>query len=146
MEIRSVCVAGGGVMGLGILRGFAAEEIMLPVQTLGELFVVRGDHDGRADLAGAVLQRRSVAVLTAALAVAALLLPAAVLGPRAGLELLHPLAVTALGGLVTSCVVLLFLLPPLRCSCCLCFSLFTCFLLALWNLAFDRCPGLYGPR
>jgi hypothetical protein len=29
------------------------------------------------------------------------------------LEFLHPLAVTVLGGLVTSCVVLLFLLPPL---------------------------------
>ncbi|MDB5372285.1 MAG: 3-hydroxybutyryl-CoA dehydrogenase, partial [Belnapia sp.] len=27
MEIRSVCVAGGGVMGLGILRGFAAQGV-----------------------------------------------------------------------------------------------------------------------
>jgi hypothetical protein len=52
-------------------------------------------------------------VLTTAFALAALLLPAALLGPSAGLELLHPVAVTALGGLVTSSVVLLFLLPPL---------------------------------
>ena len=42
-----------------------------------------------------------VPVIATALATAALLLPAAVLGDRAGTELLHPFAVTFLGGLVT---------------------------------------------
>ena len=42
---------------------------------------------------------------------AAVLLPAAVAGTRAGLEFLHPLAVTMLGGLVSLLVVQVFVLP-----------------------------------
>jgi hypothetical protein len=38
-------------------------------------------------------------------------LPFVVLGPRPGLEILHPLALVLLGGLVSSLVVALFLLP-----------------------------------
>jgi Cu/Ag efflux pump CusA len=38
-------------------------------------------------------------------------LPFVVLGPRPGLEILHPLALVLLGGLVNSLVVALFLLP-----------------------------------
>jgi len=41
------------------------------------------------------------------------LLPAAVLSTRAGLEFLHPLAVTMLGGLVSLVVVQVFVLPAL---------------------------------
>jgi Cu/Ag efflux pump CusA len=39
--------------------------------------------------------------------------PMAVLGSRPGLEFLHPLAVTMLGGLVSLLVVQLFVLPAL---------------------------------
>jgi Cu/Ag efflux pump CusA len=105
----------GGITTAGALTGLAAVvalslrgAVVTEAELAGDI-----DHDGTTDLLATVLQRRSVGVLTTAIAAAALLLPAAVLGNRPGLEFLHPLAVSALGGLVTSCVVLLFLLPPL---------------------------------
>ena len=55
-------------------------------------------------------RRRS---LLTALATAAVLLPFAVLGDIAGIEILHPMAVVVLGGLVTSTVLTLFVLPAL---------------------------------
>ena len=56
---------------------------------------------------------RTVAVLQTVLATAAILAPAAFIGTGPGLELLHPLAVTMLGGLVTLLLVQGFLLPAL---------------------------------
>ena len=52
-------------------------------------------------------------VLTSILAIAALALPFVVLGARPGLEIVHPLAVVLLGGLVTTALVTLFGLPAL---------------------------------
>jgi len=71
---------------------------------------------GQADRQRAVLDAardRAVPVLQSVLATAVVLLPAAVLTTRAGLEFLHPLAVTMLGGLVSLVVVQLFVLPAL---------------------------------
>ncbi len=56
---------------------------------------------------------RAAPVLQSALGTAVVLLPAAVLSTRAGLEFLHPLAVTMLGGLVSLVVVQVFVLPAL---------------------------------
>ena len=56
---------------------------------------------------------RTVAVLQTVLATAAIMVPAAVMSSGPGLELLHPLAVTMLGGLVTLLLVQGFLLPAL---------------------------------
>jgi Cu/Ag efflux pump CusA len=56
---------------------------------------------------------RTVAVLQTVLATAAILAPAAFIGTGPGLELLHPLAVTMLGGLATLLLVQGFLLPAL---------------------------------
>ena len=56
---------------------------------------------------------RAVAVLQTVLATAAILAPAAFMSSGPGLELLHPLAVTMLGGLVTLLLVQGFLLPAL---------------------------------
>jgi Cu/Ag efflux pump CusA len=50
-------------------------------------------------------------LIISAIAIAALALPVVVLGPRAGLEILHPLALVLLGGLVSSLVVALFVVP-----------------------------------
>jgi HME family heavy-metal exporter len=47
------------------------------------------------------------------LATAAIMLPAAVMSTRAGLEFLHPLAVTMLGGLVSLLLAQAFVLPTL---------------------------------
>jgi len=56
---------------------------------------------------------RVVAVGQSVLATVAVLVPAAVMSPAPGLELLHPLAVTMLGGLATLLLVQGFLLPAL---------------------------------
>jgi Cu/Ag efflux pump CusA len=45
------------------------------------------------------------------LVTAAVLLPATIVGTRAGLEFLHPLAVTMLGGLASLLLVQVFVLP-----------------------------------
>ena len=56
---------------------------------------------------------RAVPLLQSVLAFAVLLLPAAIIGVRAGLENLHPFAVTALGALASLLVVQGFVLPAL---------------------------------
>jgi Cu/Ag efflux pump CusA len=60
-----------------------------------------------------VARERTVPVLQSVLITAGVLAPAAVLGSQPGLEFLHPLAVTMLGGLVSLLVVQLFVLPAL---------------------------------
>ena len=52
-------------------------------------------------------------IVVTALAIGAALVPMLVLGDRAGLEILRPMAVTALGGLVTWALLSLYLLPTL---------------------------------
>ena len=52
-------------------------------------------------------------VLTTALVTAAMFLPMLFMGGIAGLEILHPLAITVLGGLVSSTAVTLFVVPGL---------------------------------
>jgi Cu/Ag efflux pump CusA len=54
-----------------------------------------------------------IPVTAGGFAVALVLLPVLVTGPEAGLELLHPMAVTVVGGLVTTAVVSLIVLPAL---------------------------------
>ena len=53
-------------------------------------------------------------VVASTAALAALVLPFAILGARPGLELLHPMALVLLGGLVTSTLVTLFVVPSLH--------------------------------
>jgi Cu/Ag efflux pump CusA len=67
----------------------------------------------RIDSGVEAARERSVAVLQTALATAAIMVPAALMSSGPGLELLHPLAVTMLGGLVTLLLVQGLLLPAL---------------------------------
>jgi Cu/Ag efflux pump CusA len=67
----------------------------------------------RIDSGAEAARDRAVAVLQTVLATAAILVPAAFVSSRPGLELLHPLAVTMLGGLVTLLLVQGLLLPAL---------------------------------
>lgn len=69
--------------------------------------------DARAVALRSAAREQAVPVTVAVLAVAAAFLPAAVLGGGAGLELMQPFAVALIGGLVTSTVVVLFLVPAL---------------------------------
>src|SRR5262249_44783525 len=60
-----------------------------------------------------VARERTVPILQSVLITAAALAPLAVLGTQPGLEFLHPMAVTMLGGLVSLLLVQLFVLPAL---------------------------------
>lgn len=107
----------GGIMSAGALMGLL---VVLAVTTRSSLLLVTG-YQRRAAEAGApgsttVLQGtrdRVVAVVLTAATLAAAMIPLAVFADLAGEEILHPLAVVVLGGLVTSLFVTLFVLPVL---------------------------------
>jgi Cu/Ag efflux pump CusA len=107
----------GGVWSAGSLAGVFA---VLALAIRGGILLGRrisdtereGAVDGQAAVVDAA-RARAVPILQSALTTAYVLLPAAVFGSRAGLEFLHPLAVTMLGGLVSLLVVQLFVLPGL---------------------------------
>jgi Cu/Ag efflux pump CusA len=71
-----------------------------------------GDGVGSVDALRSAAHEQAPPVTIVALVTAALFLPAVVLD-GAGLEFLHPFAVALVGGLVTSTVVVLFLVPAL---------------------------------
>jgi Cu/Ag efflux pump CusA len=106
----------GGLWSVGSLAGLFA---MLALAIRGSVLLgyrIRAAERDGATAGRAVLdtaRQRTVPVLQTVLITAGVLLPAAVLGARAGLELLHPLAVTMLGGLVSLLLVQLFVLPAL---------------------------------
>ena len=52
-------------------------------------------------------------MVTTAVALGLLMLPVAIVGPQPGLEVLHPMSLVLLGGLLTSTLVTLFVLPAL---------------------------------
>jgi Cu/Ag efflux pump CusA len=105
-----VAPLGGGVMSLGGLIGLLMVfgfTVRNGVMLIGEL-----QRRGSTDLL-AVVRNQSGPVLLSALLVGSLMLPILVLGDIAGLEILRPLAVVVLGGLVSSTLVLLYALPAL---------------------------------
>jgi Cu/Ag efflux pump CusA len=107
----------GGVWSIAALAGLFA-VLALAIRSAVQL----GDRVRAADEAGevagpaavlAAARGRMVPLTQSVLLTAAALVPAAVWGARAGLEFLHPLAVTMLGGLVSLLVVQVLVLPAL---------------------------------
>jgi len=111
-----VIVAGGGDLSLGAafglmtVLGIAVRSAVMLVRHLQEL-------EANASLDAALVVRgtadRAAPVTLTALVTAAALLPFAVLGDVAGNEITHSTAVVVIGGLVTSTVLSLFVLPAL---------------------------------
>jgi CzcA family heavy metal efflux pump len=111
-------LADGGALSLGSLIGFvgvlgiAARNSILLIKHLQHL-----ERDEREPFGPQLVQRGAQEqlgpVLIAALATGLALLPFVVLGTIPGYELLHPLAVVVLSGLVTSTLISLFVLPAL---------------------------------
>jgi Cu/Ag efflux pump CusA len=107
----------GGIWSTGSLAGLLA-VFALGIRSailLGRL-IADTEQAGRVTGRAAVLaatRDRAVPLLQTVLLTAAVLLPAAVLGSRAGLEFLHPLSVTMLGGLVSLLAVQGYVLPAL---------------------------------
>jgi Cu/Ag efflux pump CusA len=101
----------GALGGLLALLGLAVRAAVLLIRRVQDV----GAED-RAPVATAVLRgaaERLPSVATTGAALALLMLPAVVFGPRPGMEILHPMAVVILGGLVTTLAVALFVLPGL---------------------------------
>jgi Cu/Ag efflux pump CusA len=101
----------GSLLGLLAVFGFAIRAGTVLVSDLQSRRPA--DSESRADLVRSAAAERFVPVVTSASALAALMLPFAVLGSRPGLELLHPMALVTLGGLATTVLVTLFVIPGL---------------------------------
>jgi cobalt-zinc-cadmium resistance protein CzcA len=65
------------------------------------------------DVALAGVQERLVPIVTTVLATAAFALPFIVLGDVAGLEIMRPMAIFVLGGLISAALLILFVLPSI---------------------------------
>src|SRR5207248_5616043 len=111
-------VWGGGVVSLGTLVGFvtvlgiAARNGIMLVSHYRHLEQEEGEPFG----IGLVLrgaEERLAPILMTALATGLALLPLVIAGNKPGQEIEYPLAVVIMGGLVTSTLLNLFLLPPL---------------------------------
>jgi Cu/Ag efflux pump CusA len=101
----------GAVMGFFTLFGVAARNGVVLVGSFRSL-QTDGEPAGQEAVVRATRERAGPIGLTA-LATAALLLPAALLGEIPGAEVLKPLAAVVVGGLVTSTLLALFVLPAL---------------------------------
>jgi Cu/Ag efflux pump CusA len=110
--------AGGGVLSLGSLVGFvtvlgiAARNGIMLVSHYRHLEQEEGMPFGTALLLRGA-EERLAPILMTALATALALLPIVVGGAKPGHEIEHPMAIVIFGGLATSTVLNLFLLPAL---------------------------------
>jgi len=106
----------GGLWSVGSLAGlFAVLALAIRASVLLG-YRIRTGLEAGATARGAVLdaaRERAVPLLGSALITAVVVVPAALLGARAGLEFLHPLAVTMLGGLVSLLLTQAIVLPAL---------------------------------
>jgi Cu/Ag efflux pump CusA len=106
----------GGVWNAGSLAGlFAVFALAIRSAVLLGYRIREPEQGGAARGSTVVLaaRERSVSLLQTVLVTGAVLMPAAVIGAGPGLELLQPLAVTVLGGLVSLVVVQGYVLPAL---------------------------------
>jgi Cu/Ag efflux pump CusA len=102
----------GSLVGLVTVIGIAARNGIMMVSHFRHLEHEEGVPFGRDLVVRGALERLAPILMTA-LATGLALLPIAFGGDKAGQEIEHPLAVVILGGLVTSTILNLFLLPPL---------------------------------
>jgi len=102
----------GSLVGLVTVIGIAARNGIMLVSHYRHLEHEEGVPFG-PELVKRGAEERLAPILMTALATALALVPIAVSGQRPGHEIEHPLAVVILGGLVTSTVLNLFLMPPL---------------------------------
>jgi Cu/Ag efflux pump CusA len=97
----------GALMGLLAVFGIAARNAVLLIGDLGR----KAPTD--AGLAERIIRDRAGSIVLSALTVIAAVLPFLFLGRVAGTEALFPFAVVVIGGLVTSTLVALFVVPVL---------------------------------
>jgi Cu/Ag efflux pump CusA len=108
----------GGTVSLGALAGFLA--VFGVAARNGIVLISHYLHlqrDGGESFGPALITRgareRMLPVLTTASATALMVVPLVILGDRPGYEVVHPMAIVIVGGLVTSTLLTLFVLPVL---------------------------------
>ena len=106
----------GGIWGIGSLAGIIAVLALAIRSSILLGYRIRARE--QAGMTGQqtvleVARERTVPVLQSVLITGAVLAPLAILGTQPGLEFLHPMAVTMLGGLVSLLLVQLLVLPAL---------------------------------
>jgi CzcA family heavy metal efflux pump len=104
----------GSFLGLLAILGLAVRTGVVLIRRFQDIEAER--EGSAADLVEQGARERLAPVLASACAVAAVMLPFAVAGARPGLEIVHPMAVVVLGGLVTLALLYLFVLPALYVS------------------------------
>ena len=113
-----VIVLTGGSVSLGSLGGLLAVfgiAIRGGIALIGRYQRVQREH-GRQDASELILRgarEQFMPTITTAVAIGLAVLPFALLGDRAGLEMVHPMALVILGGLLSSTLLTLFLMPSL---------------------------------
>ena len=113
---RHDALAGGGTVTIGsavgllTVLGIAARNGIVLIRRYQQLERREGEAFG-LDLVLKGARERLAPTLMTALATGGVFLPVAVLGDRAGYEVLHPMAIVILGGLVTATLVNVFVTP-----------------------------------
>ena len=102
----------GSLVGLVTVIGISARNGIMLVSHYRHLELSEGLPFGR-ELVVRGAEERLAPILMTALATGLALVPIVVGGSRAGYEIEHPLAVVILGGLVTSTLLNLFIVPAL---------------------------------
>jgi Cu/Ag efflux pump CusA len=108
----------GGILSLGSLVGFvtvlgiAARNGILMINHFQHLEREEGETFGPALVVRGAKERLSPILMTS-LAAGLALVPLAVVGDRPGHEIEHPMAIVIIGGLVTSTLLNLFVVPSL---------------------------------
>jgi len=102
----------GSLVGFVTVLGIAARNGIMLVSHYRHLHEVEGEPFG-LPLVVRGAQERLLPILMTASATGLALLPLAITGNKPGQEIEYPLAVVILGGLITSTLLNLFLLPPL---------------------------------
>jgi CzcA family heavy metal efflux pump len=103
----------GSLIAFLALLGIAARNGIMLIHSFQRL---RVDEAFAADLVRRGARDRLAPTLTVAVATAAAVLPFVILGDVAGLEIVNPMAIVILGGLLTTTLLSLFLLPSLYLS------------------------------
>jgi CzcA family heavy metal efflux pump len=102
----------GSLIAFLALLGLAARNGVMLIDRLQRLRL-DGDQAFGAELVRRGAQERLAPTLTVAVATAAAVLPFVVMGNVAGLEIVNPMAIVLLGGLITTTLLSLFVLPVL---------------------------------
>ena len=112
VRLTTGVVSLGSLVGFVTVLGIAARNGIMLVSHFRHLETDEGEPFGVSLVIRGATERLTPILMTA-LATGLALLPLAVTGNKPGQEIEYPLAVVILGGLVTSTLLNLFLLPPL---------------------------------